>query len=226
MKKHLLPVLFCTLIFNTTGFAQLPAVVAKAEKCVFQIETFNEFGLSSSRGTGFFIDKNGTGLTAWHVLEDAKFAFIKDYSGKKYRIKKIIRSNLDADIVEFILDTKQTNFPFIPFSLSIPPKGTNVFTIGNPEGFEGVVSTGVVSRLKTEDGVHIIQTSTPISAGSSGGPLMNMLGQAIGVMSYSYSNGQNLNFAYSVLERKTMKRDSITDLMSDVNANFYMLNIK
>lgn len=226
MKKHLLPVLFCTLIFNTTGFAQLPAVVAKAEKCVFQIETFNEFGLSSSRGTGFFIDKNGTGLTAWHVLEDAKFAFIKDYSGKKYRIKKIIRSNLDADIVEFMLDTKQTNFPFISFSPSIPPKGTNVFTIGNPEGFESVVSTGVVSRLKTEDGIRIIQTSTPISAGSSGGPLMNMLGQAIGIMSYSYSNGQNLNFAYSVLERKNMKKDSITNLMSDVNGNFYMLNIK
>jgi serine protease Do len=226
MKKYLLPVLFYILIFSITGFAQLPTVVAKTEKAVFQIETFNEFGLSPSRGTGFFIDKNGTGLTAWHVLENAKFAFIKDYTGKKYRIKKIIRTNLDADIVEFILDTKQTNFPFIPFSPSIPPKGTNVFTIGNPEGFEGVVSTGVVSGLKTEDNIRIIQTSTPISAGSSGGPLMNMLGQAIGVMSYSYSNGQNLNFAYSILERKNMKKDSITDLMSDVNGNFYMLNIK
>jgi len=225
-KKFFITFLWCTVIINFKSFAQLPALVAKIEKAVFQIETFNEFGLSSSIGTGFFIDQNGTGLTAWHVLEDAKFAFIKDYSGKKYRIKKIIRSNLDGDIVEFILDTKQTNFPFIPFSPSIPPKGTNVFTIGNPEGFESVVSTGVVSGLKTEDGIRIIQTSTPISAGSSGGPLMNMLGQAIGVMSYSYSNGQNLNFAYSVLEIKNMKKDSITNLMSDVNGNFYMLNIK
>ncbi len=205
MKKTLLITLLFHLTLALNSNAQLPSVVAKAEKAVFQIETFNEFGLSSSRGTGFFIDKNGTGLTAWHVLEDAKFAFIKDYSGKKYRIKKINRSNLDADIVEFILDTKQTNSPFIPFSPGIPPKGTNVFTIGNPEGFEGIISTGVVSGLKTEDGVCIIQTSTPISSGSSRGPLMNMLGKAIRVISYSYSNGQNLNFDYSLLERKNTK---------------------
>jgi len=226
MKKRLFLALICILTLFIPGFAQLPAVVAKTENAVFQIETFNEFGLSSTTGTGFFIDKNGTGLTALHVIEDAKFAFIKDFSGKKYRIKKITRINLDADIVEFILDTKKNDFHFINLATTIPQKGTNVLTIGNPEGFENVVSNGIVSGIKIKDSIRIIQTSTPISAGSSGGPLLNMVGQAIGVMSYSYSNGQNLNFAYSVLERKNMKKDSLTDLMSDVNGNFYMLNIK
>jgi serine protease Do len=226
MKNHLLFALLCTLTFSISSFAQLPALVAKTEKAVFQIETFNEFGLTSSSGTGFFIDKNGTGLTAWHVIEDVKFAFIKDYSGKKYRIKKITRSNLDADLVEFILDTKQTNFPFIPLAASLPSKGTEVFTIGNPQGFEFSVSSGVVSGFKIKDSMRVIQTSTPISAGSSGGPLLNMQGHAVGVMSYSYSEGQNLNFAYSVLERKNMKKDSLINLMSDVNGEFYLLNMK
>jgi len=211
---------------SITSFAQLPAVVAKTEKAVFQIETFNEFGGVYTTGTGFFIDKNGTGLSAWHVLENAYFAYIKDFAGKRYRIKKISRINLDADIVEFILDSTKTDFPFITLAPTIPPKGTNVFTIGNPEDFESIVSTGVVSGFKTDDGIRIIQTSTPISAGSSGGPLLNMAGQAIGVISYSYTNGQNLNFAYSVLERKNMKKDSLTDLMKDVNGKFYILNIK
>jgi tetratricopeptide (TPR) repeat protein len=53
-----------------------------------------------------------------------------------------------------------------------------------------------------------------------------MLGQAIGIISYSYSDGQNLNFAYSVMERKKMKKDSLNDLMRDVNGKFYLLNIK
>lgn len=226
MKKNLLLAFFCSLTIYNTSFAQFSNLVAKIEKAVFRIETFDEFGVVSSIGTGFFIDKNGTGLTAWHVIENTKFAFIKDYSGKKYRIKKITRSNVNADIVEFILDTKENNFSFIPLATSLPLKGSSVFTIGNPEGFESVVSTGVVSGLKIVDSVQIIHTSTPISSGSSGGPLVNMLGQAIGVISSSYTKGQNLNFASSVLERGKMKKDSLINLMSDVNSSFYMLNLK
>lgn len=226
MKKHLIITAICVYTLAITSFAQLPIVVARTEKAVFQIETFNEFGLSSATGTGFFIDKNGTGLTALHVIEDAKFAFIKDLSGKKFRIKKITRINRAADLAEFILDTKKATFPFIPLSTGLPVKGSSVFTIGNPEGFEFIVSTGVVSGFKTKDNIRMIQTSTPISSGSSGGPLVNLLGQAIGVISCSYTNGQNLNFAYSVLERGKMEKDSIIELMSDINGNFYMLNIK
>lgn len=179
MKKHVILAFICIFPIYIISFAQLPSLVAKIEKAVFQIETFDEFGFSASTGTGFFINKNGIGLTAWHVIENAKFAYIKDYTGKKYRIKKIIRANLNADMVEFILDTKKTNFSFITLATIPPLKGTAVFTIGNPEGFESVVSTGVVSGFKTQDSARLIQTSTPISAGSSGGPLVNMLGQAI-----------------------------------------------
>ena len=106
MKKHLSLALLCLLSLCVTCVGQLPAIVAKTEKAVFQIETFSEFGMVKANGTGFFIDKNGTGLSAWHVLENAYFAYIKDNTGKKYRIKKITKINLDADIVEFILDTK------------------------------------------------------------------------------------------------------------------------
>jgi serine protease Do len=226
MKKHLLPVLFCILSFSITGFAQLPAVVAKTEKAVFQIETFNEYGVTLSTGTGFFIDKNGTCITAWHVLEDAKFGFIEDHVGNKYRIKKITRSNVNADIVEFILDTKKNNFPYIPLTSILPAKGTEVFTIGNPAGFKNIVSTGIISGYEINEGTKTIETSTPISSGSSGGPLMNMQGYAIGVINSSYSTAQNLNFATSIQERNKMKNDSLIDLMSDVNSKFFMLNTK
>ena len=108
MKKHLSLALLCLLSLSITCVAQFPAIVAKTEKAVFQIETYDEYGLPFSSGTGFFIDKNGTGLTAQHVIKDYKFAFVKDISGKKYRIKKITRINLDADLAEFVLDTNDT----------------------------------------------------------------------------------------------------------------------
>jgi serine protease Do len=226
MKKNRLITLLFLLTLALSSYAQLPAVVAKTEKAVFQIETFDEYGATFSTGTGFFIDKNGTCITAWHVLEDAKFGFIEDYAGNKYRIKKITRSNVNADIVEFILDTKKNNFPFIPLASIIPAKGTEVFTIGNPAGFKNIVSTGIISGFEIDDSTKTIETSTPISSGSSGGPLMNMQGLAIGVIRSSYSKAQNLNFATSIKERSKMKNDSLIDLMSDVNSNFFMLNTK
>ena len=226
MKKIILIILLCQLTLVSNSFAQLPTVVAKTEKAVFQIETFDEYGVTFSTGTGFFIDKNGTCITAWHVLEDAKFGFIEDNAGNKYRIKKITRSNVAADIVEFILDTKKNNFPFIPLTSILPAKGTQVFTIGNPAGFKNIVSTGIISGYEINEGTKTIETSTPISSGSSGGPLMNMQGHAIGVMTSSYSSAQNLNFAASIQERNKMKNDSLIDLLSDVNGNFFMLNTK
>ncbi len=122
MKKHLSLALLCLLSLCITCVGQLPAIVAKTEKAVFQIETYDEYGLTFSSGTGFFIDKNGTGITAYHVIEDSKFAFVKDLSGKKYRIKKITRINLDADLAEFVLDTKETTFHLYPYHLTYQQK--------------------------------------------------------------------------------------------------------
>ena len=224
MKKHLLLSLLCILTLSINSFAQLPALVAKTEKAIFQILTYNEHGVDMGMGTGFFIDNKGTGLTALHVLEDAKFAFIKDFNGKTTRITKVTRVNRDADMAEFKIETSGTSYPYIPLSNILPAKGSNVFAIGNPEGNENTVSTGIISALKKENNQDLVQTTTPISSGSSGGPLINMLGQAVGVISFYHTSGQNLNFAYSVMDRKKMVQDSSLKLMNDINGNFYFLN--
>ena len=100
MKKHLLcfNLLF---IFSSSAMAQFSSLVANVEKAVFQIQTYNEFGLNEGSGTGFFIDSKGTGLTAYHVLEESKFAFIKDYKGRAFRIKEVTRVNEKADLAGF-----------------------------------------------------------------------------------------------------------------------------
>jgi S1-C subfamily serine protease len=70
--------------------------------------------------------------------------------------------------------------------------GDEVFVVGNPKGFEGTFSQGMVSALRGED---FIQITAPISAGSSGGPVLNRRCEVIGVVTSTAKDGQNLNFA-------------------------------
>jgi hypothetical protein len=60
---------------------------------------------------------------------------------------------------------------------------------------QGTISTGIVSAKRSLKGIDILQTTAPISSGSSGGPLIDMRGQVIGINSFVLANGQNLNFA-------------------------------
>ena len=82
--------------------------------------------------------------------------------------------------------------------------GESVIAIGNPYGLVGSLTTGVVSALGrtiTEDAAgdyaiaNIIQTSTPINPGNSGGPLLNSVGNVVGITTAIVSNSQGLGFA-------------------------------
>ncbi|MFI5380036.1 MAG: S1C family serine protease, partial [Tepidisphaerales bacterium] len=79
---------------------------------------------------------------------------------------------------------------------AIPSIGTRVYAIGSPRDLCNTLSEGLVSGLRRETpGVTHIQTTAPISPGSSGGPLLDESGRVIGVTSAFRADGQNLNFA-------------------------------
>jgi hypothetical protein len=75
--------------------------------------------------------------------------------------------------------------------------GQRVYAIGNPQGLQLTISEGIISSLRDIDEVTpLIQTTAPISAGSSGGGLFDSDGHLIGITTLSMREGQNLNFAY------------------------------
>ena len=225
MNKHVALFFLAVLLFcNTRTNAQLPSLVAKNEKAIFIIESYNEYGACTSSGTGFFVDKNGTGITALHVLEGAKFAYATTYQGEVFRIEKINAVCEDCDMASFQVVSTGKTFPFISTSIALPAKGSELFIIGNPEGYKNSVTTGILSGTKEEKGTKIIQTTAPISAGSSGSPLMNMKGQAIGVVSYSNDLGQNLNFAYSLTCLPKLKPTNKFQLTSPLDENIHFIN--
>ena len=216
--------LLTLLLLSATTQAQFSKLVAAKEKAIFQIQTFTEFGLQEASGTGFFIDKEGTGITALHVLEDARFAFIKDNEGHKYPIEKIIGISEKSDLVQFKVNTSGQEVPFLNVNQSLPVKGAEVFTIGNPQGFSSTVSKGIVSSLIKKRGIDIIQTTAPISQGSSGGPLMDVKGRVIGVISYFMDGAQNLNFAYSIDCINILTRPHSDDAIYGFGKGVYLLN--
>jgi Flp pilus assembly protein TadD len=77
--------------------------------------------------------------------------------------------------------------------------GATVYAIGNPQGLENTFSGGMVSgHREIKQGLTAIQVTTPISPGSSGGPLLNVSGEVVGVTTGGLTGGQNLNFAAPV----------------------------
>ncbi|SDB34176.1 Trypsin-like peptidase domain-containing protein [Desulfonatronum thiosulfatophilum] len=76
--------------------------------------------------------------------------------------------------------------------------GTRVYAVGTPHGLELTLSEGIVSGFRQDKTGRYIQTTTPVSPGSSGGGLYDEHGRLVGLMSFTVEKGQNLNFALPV----------------------------
>lgn len=73
--------------------------------------------------------------------------------------------------------------------------GQRVYAIGAPQGLDLTISDGIVSGMRELPQGRVIQTTAPISPGSSGGPLFDAYGRLVGIMTFQHRTGQNLNFA-------------------------------
>jgi hypothetical protein len=101
--------------------------------------------------------------------------------------------------------------------------GQSVIAIGSPLGLENSVSNGIVSGLRDESGRKWIQTTAPASPGNSGGPLINLSGQVLGVLAWKVLGGENLNFAVpsnSVKSLLAFAGSSVKPLDSSGTRNF------
>ncbi|MFP5471855.1 MAG: S1C family serine protease [Bacteroidia bacterium] len=199
-NKYLIKVVFIFCVGSISSQESLETLVKKTKPSVFLITTYDNQNKPLAFGTGFFIDSKGTAITNYHVLEGAYKAEIKTIGGFKYEISNILSESEKMDIIKFSINNPTgKQFPFLPISQTKPKEAESVFVIGNPKGLEYSVSNGIVSSVRVDsDYGQIIQTTTPISSGNSGSPLINMKGEVIGVVSFSLMEGQNLNFAISV----------------------------
>jgi len=148
-----------------------------------------------SRGSGFYVAPNII-ATNFHVMEGATRA-----------TARITNTNIEVEVIGFLAVNREVDLVLLQVTgnpqrpLSIANRNTSVgesiFVIGAPRGLEGSISDGIVSALRNRDGVFEAQISAPISSGSSGSPVVNQMGEVIGVATWTFVDGQNLNFATS-----------------------------
>ena len=176
-------------------------------------------------GSGSLFDKRGLIITNWHVVDKADMVGIwtKPKKGEKLEEQDplgavVILINVEADLAVLKVSGLPKNMQIIPLgSQNDVDIGENVIAIGHPEGLPWSLSLGIVSQKrsdhewtyldKSEHEADVIQNTTPISPGSSGGPLFNEAGKLVGITT-SKAGGENLNFAVAIDELKQLLKDN------------------
>ena len=122
---------------------------------------------------------------------------IEDNNNNVHEIAGVVGYNTDWDLA-IIRTNAVTSLPSLSLgSLSTVQKGDQVVAIGSPLGLLNTVTSGVVSNVHNVEGNNIFQISAPLAPGSSGGVLLNMKGQVIGV-TWMGIEGTDLNFVIPV----------------------------
>lgn len=164
-------------------------------------------------GTGFIWDEAGHIVTNYHVVQQADRVLVTLQDGVTYDAR-FVGLDPSRDLAVLRIDAEDRELiPVQPGDSSLLEVGRKVIAIGNPFGLDTTMTVGVVSALGREiDSVNrrtindVIQTDAAINPGNSGGPLLNSLGQLIGVNTaiYSPSGGSSgIGFAIPV---NTVKR--------------------
>ena len=144
-------------------------------------------------GSGFFISGDGYIVTNAHVVEDGVEIQV-ELSDLQTFEAEVIGTDPNTDIAVLKIDAGDQELPALPFGDSDEMRvGDHVLAIGNPLGLDFSVSAGIVSgRNRTLTGGYddFIQTDAAINSGNSGGPLLNLDGEVIGVNTLYLGSGQ------------------------------------
>ncbi len=155
------------------------------------------------QGSGFVYNYSGNMviLTNNHVIEDANSITVT-FTNRITYDATILGSDPSNDFAILALDAPQEIYkPLEIISSSTLKVGHSVIVVGTPYGLEGSLSNGIVSALNRTISLNeiiitnVIQTTTPLNPGNSGGPLMNYYGQVIGISTAIVEESQGIGFA-------------------------------
>jgi len=189
---------------------------------ISQLSLSQEEGLidrSRNIGSGFVVDSSGLIVTNQHVVSDtnADYTVITE-DGEEYQVREILRDDFnDIAIVKVTLEKGEELSPLTLGDSDSLLVGQNVIAIGTPLGeYAGSATTGIISGLersvtassgwfgstaKTYE--NVIQTDAAVNPGNSGGPLINSLGEVIGINFATTSGADNISFAIPINKVKT-----------------------
>ena len=183
----------------------------------FEVPQYKQEGTEKKEiggGTGFIVSEDGMILTNGHVVSDKEAEYtVLTNDGKKYPAKVLARDSI-RDLALIKIENQEIPFPTIKLGDSDKLQiGQTVIAIGNALGeFRNTVSVGVISglgRTVTAGGggmietlEDVIQTDAAINRGNSGGPILNLKGEVIGVNFAMAEAAENIGFAIPINKAK------------------------
>jgi len=162
---------------------------------------------NSAAGSGFFIDDQGTIVTNYHVIDGAVSMSVEVSDGATYSVQKIIDFSQVYDLALLKIDVSGNSY--LELSTDGVKTGEQVYAVGSALGtLTGSFTAGTVSSTSRTVGmIDCIQMDAAISSGNSGGPLVDIYGDVVGINTYSYVDGENLNLAIKTSTLDVLSRD-------------------
>lgn len=176
---------------STKTFEEL----ARLASSVVLIVIHDKNGKAIGTGSGIMIGKNGFILTNNHVAAGGQFYSVRIEDDEEvYTTKEVIKYNPVIDLAVIRIDKQIKPIPIYKGNKKLA-RGQKVVAIGSPLGLFNSVSDGIISGFRNINDVDMIQFTAPISHGSSGGAVLNMQGEVIGISTAGMDSGQNINLA-------------------------------
>lgn len=201
MKKLFvtLAIFFCANIASANVMDEnvTVAVYEQINPAIVSIDAQTKDGIAS--GTGCIISADGVILTSSHVIEGAKGIDIMTSSGQVYPAQVLIKLGTYNDLALLKINTNEKLATVRLGNSENVKVGQAVLAIGNPFGFSGTLTQGIVSRIDYSK--NKIQTDAAINPGSSGGPLLNSKGEVIAISQSIYNpdnNSSNIGIGFAI----------------------------
>ncbi len=205
----------------------VPTIAREASPAVVRIVIRDRNGQELGSGSGFVASSSGRIVTNYHVVHvsGAAQAEAKFTDGAAYQVQGVVAIDPDTDLAILKLQaTREFQFLHVGDSGRVET-GDRVVAIGNPLGgisplsTEATVSDGIISGIRDwpEHKMKVFQITAPISPGSSGGALLDLTGEVIGVTFAQLVGGQNLNFAVPITYIRPLLEGGPTKSLADIN---------
>lgn len=169
--------------------------LAKLASSIVLLTVLDADGDPVATGSGIMIGKKGFILTNCHVIRAGKIYAVRiEEEEEVYVTDEVIKYNTQLDLAVIRINRELNPLPVYKGGKKLV-RGQKVVAIGSPLGLFNSVSDGIISGFRRIGEVDMIQFTAPISHGSSGGAVLNLYGEVIGISTAGLDRGQNINLA-------------------------------
>jgi len=192
--------------FNPVG---VEALAEKAKASIVVILHTGRQGKQAGLGTGFVIDGDGLIATNFHVIGEGRPITVQFPDLTKHDVTEVYAADRHLDLA--IVRIKANGLTPLPLGNSDSIKtGQPIAALGHPQGLKNSVVAGVLSGRREVEGVSMLQIAMPIEQGNSGGPVLDLEGKAVGVVTMKSLVTANLGFAVPIKDLQALLKNPNT----------------